>query len=409
MNKKMTHINFNSIFCFVTICTIILFSKSVYFSIINRELYQYVFYGISIASLFLIKNKNNSKNSLMFFILLATIMILNLCFNFTFMEKSQINQVFAFLLSFFCMHLITNTITSDIFSKWYIRIICIICLISLPCFVIAKENPNLALTFCQSGYNWETPYGYSIFYTWGINGVILSRNSGIFWEPGAFQGFIILGLLMLIYNMHNNSIKHVKLILFIFILTLLTTQSSTGYILLIILILVYRKKISNIINLKINKKVKWIFVLIFSIVILSFIIYSGNISRKFFNDTSGSTDIRSSDFTNGFKLTFNSGLIGLGETNKKIIMKSNYNINVDDSVGLFAMMYTFGIPFGIIYLTSLYKGLKDFFTTRKRMELNILFLIFLVLHSTEGLWFLPVYLYFVFYRKNIIDVNKNRS
>lgn len=59
----------------------------------------------------------------------------------------------------------------------------------------------------------------------------LIRNQSIFWEPGAFQTFIILALLL----EYSQEQTH-KAIIIILIATLITTFSTTGYISLIILL-----------------------------------------------------------------------------------------------------------------------------------------------------------------------------
>lgn len=81
---------------------------------------------------------------------------------------------------------------------------------------------------------WKTPYGYAPFYTWGMNGTISLRNSGPFWEPGAFQGYIWIAVLFLLFDIDKKCIKYRKAVLALFIITLLTTQSATGYVLLIL-------------------------------------------------------------------------------------------------------------------------------------------------------------------------------
>jgi hypothetical protein len=63
-----------------------------------------------------------------------------------------------------------------------------------------------------------------------------SRNSGMFWEPGAYQGFLNLALLFLL-KMDN--INRKKLRFLILILGVLSTQSTTGYIVMMLVLYVY--------------------------------------------------------------------------------------------------------------------------------------------------------------------------
>lgn len=55
------------------------------------------------------------------------------------------------------------------------------------------------------------------------------RNCGMFWEPGAFQGYIMLALMMYLYefrDFYNNN----KTSFWILVIALLTTRSTTGYV-----------------------------------------------------------------------------------------------------------------------------------------------------------------------------------
>ncbi len=58
----------------------------------------------------------------------------------------------------------------------------------------------------------------------------LNRNSGMFWEPGAFAGYIIFSMLFLF----NAKDRLSSIMLIVMSITILTTQSTTGYIALFI-------------------------------------------------------------------------------------------------------------------------------------------------------------------------------
>uniref|UniRef100_UPI000FF138CB hypothetical protein n=1 Tax=Exiguobacterium sp. AM39-5BH TaxID=2292355 RepID=UPI000FF138CB len=60
---------------------------------------------------------------------------------------------------------------------------------------------------------------------------IPERNLGIFWEPGLFATFLVIGLLFELF-FNNKKISIFRVI--IFSLTIFTTQSSAGYLLLFI-------------------------------------------------------------------------------------------------------------------------------------------------------------------------------
>ena len=64
------------------------------------------------------------------------------------------------------------------------------------------------------------------------------RNSGIFWEPGAYQGFINIAFLL---NFHNipKLLRTGKLQLFILLAGFFTTFSTTGYLVFFIILICY--------------------------------------------------------------------------------------------------------------------------------------------------------------------------
>jgi len=78
------------------------------------------------------------------------------------------------------------------------------------------------------------------FYTFRPQTFIESslRNSGMFWEPGAFQAFINLCLFMNFYRM-SFLLKQKYISLLIIVLALITTQSTTGYLIFALTIGVY--------------------------------------------------------------------------------------------------------------------------------------------------------------------------
>lgn len=64
------------------------------------------------------------------------------------------------------------------------------------------------------------------------------RNSGMFWEPGAFAGFLILALFFLVRD--GQSVRNKRGL--VLVVALLTTQSTTGYLAFMILTVFYAYK-----------------------------------------------------------------------------------------------------------------------------------------------------------------------
>jgi O-antigen ligase len=100
------------------------------------------------------------------------------------------------------------------------------------------------------------------------------RNSGMFWEPGAFASYICLGLLLFLGNIRKLLQFHLFKV-FIILIALITTYSTTGYLVLFIIGLAT-------IFLEYSKKYK-IFVLPFVFVFL-YIVYSIYQNTEFLKD-----------------------------------------------------------------------------------------------------------------------------
>lgn len=391
---------------FMVVLMTVLLSKSYYFGVANRRFYQYVYYTVVILGMIAIGvNRKQINTNLMKLIPLLVLFIFNILLHIEDMSGSDINQIFGNILVFICCVFFASYISKEKFAEYYIKTIAIICIISLPCLLIATFNQDLAYSLCQPGYNWRVPVGYSFYYTWGWNGTIFTRNSGIFWEPGAFQGFIVVALLLLLYDVASDKngkslLKKKNALLILFIISILTTQSSTGYILLTIILVTHFGRIEKIFGEKHNKQLRFVFVGIVILMAIYVIVSSNNISNKLNLSNSYSATVRLKDFLGGGILVMKGGLFGLGETASRSMLRIAFNVSANDSVGLFSMTYTYGIVFGFVYVYLMIKGIFRVFNLEKLTEGTIILVIYLILHLTEGLWNLPVYVMVLFLNGN---------
>ncbi|GHT87864.1 hypothetical protein FACS189474_1790 [Bacteroidia bacterium] len=141
--------------------------------------------------------------------------------------------VLGFMIKIFIGGIIFCVLREN-FSNYFFHAMFYVCLISIPFYLL------------------QLFYGVSIFshfYTFGVqnrsmvfftimDGIHHTRNAGMFWEPGAFQGYINLCLFMNFRTMPI-ILKNEKWKITIIIITLLTTQSTTGYIVFFILCMLY--------------------------------------------------------------------------------------------------------------------------------------------------------------------------
>lgn len=386
--------NFLSLF---SVLMIILMSNTLYFGLINRKITFAVYVSIGIIYMFTYKNirVKNLKVMLCFF----SIMVINSILNFNIIDKTYIIIELQTLIILVITMIIINNMDYKVFITNYIKIMYVIAIISLVCFFIAVFEPQLAEKLSSNMGHGMRIYKVSPFYTWGWDNIFL-RNSGVFWEPGAYQGFLNIAFLMIL--IYKKYIKNSSLKLIVFSMTIVTTQSTSGYIIFILIIIFFFKDIKKIYKRKIFNK---IIVVLLIILCIFTIVKSGNISNKFNNDN-GSTIIRSKDLENSLIMSKERIITGYGVGEFKNEKERQYGIQ-NNSNGLLYLLYSQGIVLFIYYLYRLKKGIFNVFFSFNKFKKYIIFTIFIILYITEGLGWLPFYMVFLFDMKRNGDYEEN--
>lgn len=157
--------------------------------------------------------------------------------------------IFGFIIKVFIGGFIFY-ILKDEFSKYFFNVMFFVCLISIPFFLIHLFLGKEVFSAIYLNNSWPPSIGlYSLR---DESGGIFLRNSGMFWEPGAFQGYINICLFMNLKRM-SVILKTERWKLIIIIITLLSTQSTTGYIVFFVLIIIYLLAYTNI-----SKQIIWV-------------------------------------------------------------------------------------------------------------------------------------------------------
>lgn len=123
------------------------------------------------------------------------------------------------------------------FPRYFSSIIFVYALISLICFALNKVG--VIIPFFPIPDEIEIDGGnvfrvYNLFYTQlynPIEGGLILRNCGPFWEPGAYQGFLNLALWFEL-SMDQVRDKYWKFRLTVIVASIVTTYSTGGYIVL---------------------------------------------------------------------------------------------------------------------------------------------------------------------------------
>lgn len=135
------------------------------------------------------------------------------------------------------------TMLGERFRYAYMRLMVFICTLSLIGFAANLLMGNIGGIVVGRHRSF-------IFYNYLVNvsgRELLLRNCGMFWEPGAFEGYINLVFLLYIKNL-KEFYKSYRREFFILVAALLTTTSTTGYVVFaIILFFIILNNVKNFI------------------------------------------------------------------------------------------------------------------------------------------------------------------
>jgi len=161
--------------------------------------------------------------------------------------RGEFDFLFTFrLFSYISLAYCTLKLVGTRFFKIYEDIIYYLAIISLPLFVIETINYNSLYTILRQVQSAlliplaDMNYANVIVFT--LNKGII-RNCGFAWEPGAFSQFLSLAIIL---NLARTNFNLTDKRFWIFVITVLTTLSTTGYLALSVIIVwvIYNKKMS---------------------------------------------------------------------------------------------------------------------------------------------------------------------
>lgn len=179
------------------------------------------------------------------------------------------------------------------------------------------------------------------------------RNAGFCWEPGPFSSYVALAFF--IYLLRNKNLNFTKPHIFVFVLTIFSTQSTTGYLLLFLIIIWYALFRFKSVLLKMIMIPLLSFIVVFSFLKLPFlqnkIIIESNQDLEFILDNSSKSGQsyspgRFASFQLGWIDFLNYPIAGLGGnldqrfSNRQgsIVWSTNGFINILSNYGAIGML-----------------------------------------------------------------------
>ena len=320
------------------------------------------------------------KNTLCLLIILCSIFLTSLInLDFT---GGYVYQFFIVTLAF----LIVKNSNLDNYIFIYSKILFLLCCISLLVFIVAT-NFSWLLGYFPVHENIGGVQFTNLYVACVFKGVGEVRNTGIFREPGVYIIYILLGVIFELFYFTKPRIKYLVL----FSITLLTTYSTAGILVFMLVVAAYLISTNNRSR---GEKVT-IVLAFFSLMIYVYINDSiaSNIFDKMSRDSSSyrSTLARIASIVVNFEIFLENPLFGLGLTDcaelfgayaYKIygIHLSAHGTSTNSFLSLFA---TYGVVYGGMVVFSFYcfAGL----IVRQKFIKVLLFVSFLLMFSNEDM------------------------
>lgn len=123
----------------------------------------------------------------------------------------------------------------DKFRYYYLNVMTVVALVSIilyPMVITGLSLPNIF----GLGFSKSTTLHTILIYNYNVE-FNFERNAGMFWEPGCFACYLCLVPLLYIDNL-KQFIKNNKIKCIILLLALISTQSTTGYLVSCILLFI---------------------------------------------------------------------------------------------------------------------------------------------------------------------------
>lgn len=348
----------------------------IWFHVLSPAISHTIYFGICLCTFILKKRRLKYFNS--FPIIFSILILINIAFiNTNTINRTGIGTIVATLGSYLFFQLFDFYRFRYLYIKviGYLTLISVIVFLlteidSLPLYTIAESSGTLHDMFIIFHIGWPAHF---------------HRLASIWHEPGACMMFLNIAFLLYIPELKTMNLNHnEKLYLVIIIIGILFTQSTTGYI-VFILILGYCALKSKFLLPK-----KKILLIIVCGGIIS-MLYSSDIVQDKLNQNEeemNSKGIRMRDNLSCLTMALDNPLTGVGFGTKEFIQTSEKLDNLSNSNGILLIAAYMGIIFVILYFIYVYKYTRIW--NQSQIDTLFIILIFFILESNEAFIEFPV-------------------
>jgi len=381
----------NNIYIFTLVFTVIVISSDTLLFGTNKEqLFIWIKYAIQMTMLaLLIFNVMFKRLKLGFNTLIITISMLLIIFvsgsinsdiSFGYFYKGLLIILSFFLVSYLPLH---N------FIEYYDRIMKIIAIGSLIGyfgFLLYKGVAN----YFPTVVNIAGREFYNLFIimipNYGYDGVLI-RNWGVFREPGVYQMYLIFALLLQLFVFPRVNIKSS----IIYVIAILTTYSTTGYIVLTVLFMAFFMNKS-----KNQHKERIVLVFVLLTLILGIMLFCSDIVSMRWNSvfsklsdaSHGSTAARIASVTVNIRLFFENPLFGVGFNNLQDefphLALAHTGVMARDNTNTILIQFAaHGLLYGLIWIYGYWRLCRRL--SKNTIKALVFFVVFLLLFIGENL------------------------
>ena len=316
---------------------------------IYSPIWTYIIYAVTFACLFTEKNRN-SKNANMYFFMFLLLMGASTLINGEDMRPYILVSSCIFLSAFYVYRY-----SFVVFRNAFSYIMTLLCTTSLLFYIAYMLYPSLYNVGQVTNELGETVSSFIINVYFGNK-----RNQSMFWEPGAFQTFINLALIFEVTKSRPNGNK-----ITLFVVTLITTLSTTGYTVMALIMSWYIYKTGS------SQKVKYIIILGLCVFVMltyfSDLFFSTEHSTTFGKIISAresgiqsggvtSASVRYYSVVKPIEVFFEHPLLGCGYQNLNEKLRFfTFGMNTCTFVNYFAV---YGVLFGTLCISGFFKFVR---------------------------------------------------
>ena len=370
---------------FLAVLFLIFLSGSMFFMVQNMMPSMIVFLAIAVAYVYL--NRTCSKKNFSVFLICIAILLSNMALKESYGISSK--DFFIILLKLAILMIIQSNITHEKFTYIYERIMYFLAILSLACFIILNLGIGLPLTFIDNSTG--TAFGYTFYHCMKE----VSRNCGIFWEPGAYQIYLNYAIIFATVLFSNGKLDMTKfgIHVIVYIVAIITTQSSTGYLCMAVVLcyalFVFLDRRSNV------NKLWPVFMAILALLIGVYIeLQTGIIAHKLI-DRGGSFNVRYNDTFAGLQLVMNDLWTGHGifSTTSGAFFSTARIESISN--GLVSMLFSMGLILTVAYFTMIFWGMIKYYS-RNVFTAVFLVLFVLLVFNSESVYKVPFFMAYLF-------------